>query len=309
MMNSGKTAPAPLNGESGRMGEWMLTLPSLAWLVVFFLIPTLTVFAIAFRPADLYGGIGEGWTLQTLRRLFNPNYPAIIWRTIWLSAAATIICLALAVPVGYCLARIDRRWRQWIMLFVVVPFWTNFLIRVFAWKTVLHTNGILRRTLVAIGLLDQDQPLLYTSGAILMVLVYTYLPFAILPVYAAAEKFDFNLIEAARDLGASSFQAFIKVFMPGVSRGMSTAAIMVLVPSLGSYVIPDLVGGTSSEMIGNKIAQYVYTERNLPRASALSAILTLTVVILLLLFLWWNGRRGAAATPKDDYGMKRGPMV
>lgn len=290
-MNGGRSDRVPAAPAGGRMGELLATLPSFGWLCLFFFVPTLIVFAIAFRPADTYGGIGQGWTLDTLLRLFSPNYPAIIWRTVWLSVAATAICLVLAVPVGYCLARINRRWRQWIMLFVVVPFWTNFLIRVFAWKALLHTNGALRKGLVAAGLLDPDQPLLFTSGAVLLVLVYTYLPFAILPVYAAAEKFDFGLLEAARDLGATSFQAFVKVFMPGISRGLATASIMVLVPSLGSYVIPDLVGGTSSEMIGNKIAQYVYTERNLPRASALSAALTLTVIALLLVFLWLDGRR------------------
>ena len=286
-----KNASLPVPGKSAGLRELMLSLPSLAWLIAFLLVPTLMVFAIAFRPADPYGGIGAGWTFETIRRMANPNYPAIIWLTIWLSVAATFICLALSIPVGYCLARTPERWRQWIMLGVVVPFWTNFLIRVFAWKSILHTNGTFRLTLVWLGILDEDQPLLYTSGAILLVLVYTHLPFAILPLYASAEKFDFSLLEAARDLGSSSLGAFIRVFLPGISRGIVTAAIMVLVPCLGSYVIPDLVGGATSEMIGNKIAQYVYTERNLPRASALSAILTVVVVALLLLFLYWSNRR------------------
>ncbi len=284
----------PLDQEtplSSRAVELLLTLPSLAWLIAFLVIPTLIVFAIAFRPADPYGGIGAGWTLDTLRQMASPNYPTIIWRTIWLSVAATIICLLISVPVGYCLARISERWRQWIMLGVVIPFWTNFLIRVFAWKTILHTNGYFRSFLVWIGVLGEDQPLLYTSGAILLVMVYTHLPFAILPLYASAEKFDFSLLEAARDLGSSSMRAFVKVFLPGISRGLATAAIMVLVPCLGSYVIPDLVGGATSEMIGNKIAQYVYAERNLPRASALSAILTVVVVALLLAFLYWSYKR------------------
>ena len=277
--------------KESRSRELLLTLPSLAWLVAFLLIPTLMVFVIAFRPADPYGGIGEGWTLETIRRMANPNYPTIIWRTVWLSVTATVICLAMSVPVGYCLARISERWRQWVMLGVVVPFWTNFLIRVLAWKTILHTNGSFRGFLVWIGVLGEDQPLLYTSGAILLVLIYTHLPFAILPIYAAAEKFDFSLLEAARDLGSSSVGAIFRVFLPGISRGLITAGIMVLVPCLGSYVIPDLVGGATSEMIGNKIAQYMYTERNLPRASALSAILTVVVVALLLGFLYWSNRR------------------
>lgn len=277
--------------KTDRRNEWLLSLPSLAWLAAFLLVPTLMVFAIAFRPSDPYGGIGSGWTLDTLRRMANPNYPQIIWHTIWLSVVATAICLAVSVPVGYCLARIAPRRRQWVMLGIIIPFWTNFLIRVFAWKAILATDGPFRRSLVWLGLWGEQEPLLYTSGAILLVMVYTYLPFAILPLYAAAEKFDFNLLEAARDLGSSALGAFFRIFIPGISRGLVTAGIMVLVPCLGSYVIPDLVGGTNSEMIGNKIAQFVYTERNLPRASALSAILTVVVVALLLAFLCWNNRR------------------
>ena len=293
-----------LKPNERRWREVLLSLPSLAWFTVFLLIPTIMLFAIAFRPADSYGNIGDGWTLDTLRRMYEPNYPAIIWRTFWLSAVATGICMAVSIPVGYCLARISQRWRQWIMLAIMIPFWTNFLIRVFAWKSILATNGSFRQALVWVGLLGEDQPILYTSAAILMVMVYTYLPFAILPIYAAAEKFDFNLLEAARDLGCSSLGSFLRVFLPGISRGLMTAFIMVMVPCLGSYVIPDLVGGTTSEMIGNKIAQFVYTERNLPRASALAAILTVVVVALLMAFLWWSYRKGGQ--PNKVKGGKEG---
>lgn len=291
--------------RSERTREWLLTLPSLVWLIVFLLIPTLMMFAIAFRPSDPYGGIGTGWTLDTILRMANPNYPGIIWRTIWLSVVATVVCLTISVPVAYCLARISPRWRQWIMLGIVIPFWTNFLIRVFAWKSILATTGSFRGTLVWLGILAEDQPLLYTSGAILLVMIYTYLPFSILPLYAAAEKFDFSLLEAARDLGTTSLGAFFRVFLPGISRGLVTAGIMVLVPCLGSYIIPDLVGGATSEMIGNKIAQYVYTERNLPRASALSAILTVVVVALLLAFLLWSNRRRSTETGEPAVDRKR----
>ncbi len=301
------SAGAKKNGRTGgAWREFFLTLPSLAWLVAFLLVPTMMVFAIALRPADPYGGIGDGWTLDTLRRIYAPNYPAIIWRTVWLSAAATAVCLAVSIPVGYCLARVRPRLRQWILLGIMVPFWTNFLIRVFAWKSILATGGAFRNALVWAGVLGEDQPLLYTSGAILLVMVYTYLPFAILPIYAAAEKFDYNLLEAARDLGCSSLGAFFRVFLPGISRGLMTAGIMVMVPCLGAYVIPDLVGGATSEMIGNKIAQYVYTERNLPRASALSAILTVVVVAILLGFLWWSKRKEAAGGGERQPGGAKG---
>ncbi len=276
--------------------ELLLTAPSFGWLVALFVVPTLVVFAIAFKPADVLGGIGPGWTLETWRHLGNPNYPAIIWRTLWLSAATTAISVLLAVPAGYYMARAPQRWRQPLMLLVVVPFWTSFLVRVFAWKTLLHPDGMVKRLLVAARLVGEDTSLLYQPETVLLVLVYTYLPFAILPVYAAAEKFDFSLMEAAEDLGAPRFQAFVSVFLPGIRRGLLTAVAMVLIPALGSYVIPEIMGGTNSEMIGNKIAQRTFVDRNLPHASALATLLTLAVLLPLVLYPLFAGPSGIRAT-------------
>ena len=276
--------------------ELLLTAPSFGWLVALFVVPTLVVFAIAFKPADMLGGIGPGWTLETWRHLGNPNYPAIIWRTIWLSAATTVLCVLLAVPAGYYMARAPQRWRQPLMLLVVVPFWTSFLVRVFAWKTLLHPDGMVKRLLVAARLVGEDTSLLYQPETVLLVLVYTYLPFAILPVYAAAEKFDFSLMEAAEDLGAPRFQAFVAVFLPGIRRGLLTAVAMVLIPALGSYVIPEIMGGTNSEMIGNKIAQRTFVDRNLPHASALATLLTLAVLLPLALYPLFASPSGVRGT-------------
>ena len=262
-----------------RVLEWLVTLPSLVWLLVLFLIPTVLVFAITFKPATPYGGIGSGWTLETLRTLGNPNYPAIVWRTIWLSVVVTALCIVLATPMGYYMARISPRRRQMVLLLVILPFWTSFLVRIFAWKVLLHPEGLLKQLLVFLHLCTPDTSLLYNTFAVLLVMVYTELPFAILPIYAASEKFDFRLIEAAKDLGATSFRAFRAVFLPGIRVGLLTAFLMVFIPSLGSYVIPDIVGGPTSEMIGNKIAQRTFVDRNLPHAAGLSALLTLAVLI------------------------------
>ncbi|HOE01289.1 MAG TPA: ABC transporter permease, partial [Kiritimatiellia bacterium] len=224
-----------------RVFEWLVTLPSLVWLLVLFLIPTVLVFAITFKPATPYGGIGSGWTLETLRTLGNPNYPAIVWRTIWLSVVVTALCIVLATPMGYYMARISPRRRQMVLLLVILPFWTSFLVRIFAWKVLLHPEGLLKQLLVFLHLCTPDTSLLYNTFAVLLVMVYTELPFAILPIYAASEKFDFRLIEAAKDLGATSFRAFRAVFLPGIRVGLLTAFLMVFIPSLGSYVIPDIV--------------------------------------------------------------------
>jgi spermidine/putrescine transport system permease protein len=263
--------------------EWLLTLPSFGWLAFFFIVPTIIVFAIAFKPAGVNGGIGEGWTLESIRNLIQPSYPEIIFRTVWISLVTTAACMLLSTPVAYWLALQPASRRQWLTLLIILPFWTNFLIRIFAWKTLLHAEGWLKHLLVAVGLAQPDTILLYNSGAILVVLIYTYLPFAILPIYAAAEKFDFSLMDAALDLGSSRIRAFIQIFIPGIKMGLFTALMVVLIPALGSYAIPDIVGGASSEMIGNKIAQRTFVDRNLPHASALSACLALAVLLPMII--------------------------
>jgi spermidine/putrescine transport system permease protein len=268
-----------------KLNEWLITAPSLFWLVLLFLIPTLIVFAIVFKPADLYGGIGSGWTLQTLFSLGDPNYPIILWRTLYISLLTTIACIVLATPAGYCLARAGRQWRQILLMLVIIPFWTSFLIRIFAWKTLLHPEGLIKRGMASLHLVSPDASLLYNSWAVWLVMVYTFLPFAILPIYAAAEKFDFRLMEAAQDLGARRWQSFVHIFLPGIRRGLWTAILVVFIPALGSYVIPDIVGGPNGEMLGNKIAQRVFVDRNLPHASGLSALLILAVLLPLLAVL------------------------
>ena len=257
----------------------MISLPSLLWLLVFVLIPTLIVFVIAFRESNPLGGLGDGWSLDAIRSLGDPNYPAIAWRTFWVSAVTTLVCILLALPMALFMARVAPRWRSALLLLVIVPFWTNFLIRIFAWKQILHPEGALKHWLAAIHVIAPDAMLLYNPAAVVIVSVYTFLPFAILPLYAAAEKFDFQLLDAARDLGASSWRAFLHVFLPGINKGLATAVLVVFVPMLGSYVIPDIVGGPGGEMLGNRIAQRNFSDRNLPQAAALSAILTLAVLI------------------------------
>lgn len=263
--------------------ELLLTIPSFVWLVLFFLIPTVIVFTYAFKPYDVYGSIAPGWTLQTILELYDPYLLPIIWRTFWLSAVATLICLMLALPMGYQFLLFDSKWRNYLLLLIVIPFWSSFLIRIFAWKSILHPEGSLHHFLVLFGIISEQTTLLYNSSAILFFTVYTYLPFAVLPVFAAASKFDIQLMEAAMDLGATRSQAFFKVFVPGISKGVAIGAVMVFIAAIGSYVIPDLVGGVNSEVLGNKIAQKTLLERNLPQASAFSAFLALAVLMLMTL--------------------------
>ena len=273
-----------------RKNEAILPAPTLLWLILFFVVPSIAMVVISFRPASMYGGVGEGWTLDAWRALGNPNYPVILWRTVWLSLVTTLICLALALPIAFVLGKMQGKWRAILLMIVIVPFWTNFVIRVAAWRILLHPEGMLRQGLISLGIIGPDTLLLYNEGAVLMVMVYTYLPFAILPLYAAAERFDYSLLEAARDLGASGFTAVTRVFIPGISRGLLTAMALVLIPALGSYVIPDLVGGPGDEMIGNKIAQRTLGDRNLPQAATLSVALLVITLIPMIVVYYLNRR-------------------
>jgi spermidine/putrescine transport system permease protein len=263
--------------------ELLLSLPSLAWLSLFVLVPAALILIIAFRATAPTGGIADEWTLGQFRILAEPHIQVLLWRTLWISAVTSAICLALAIPVAWFIARARESVRPTLLLLVIVPFWTNFLIRVFAWNQILHSEGALARFLRAIHLLEPNQPLLFNSGAVILVSVYTYLPFAILPLYAAAEKFDFRLLEAARDLGAGALRSVFSIFIPGIATGIRTALVIVFIPMLGSYVVPDLVGGSNGQMIGNKIAQRNFSDRNLPSASALAAILSVAVLAPMLI--------------------------
>lgn len=239
-----KSSLSPRKGAKRfNIAEYLLTAPSFFWLAVFFLIPSLLVFAIAFKTADPAGGIDSEWTLTTVANVLRSDYISVLWRTVWVSCAITAICLALGIPVGYWIAQQKEKYRYWLLLLIIIPLWTNFLIRIFAWRILLHPDGFLRNLLLDLGIISDDVFLLNNIGAVIVVSVYTCLPFAILPIYAAAEKFDFSLVEAASDLGASRFKAFVSIFIPGIKRGIYTAIMVVFIPAMGSYAIPDLVGG------------------------------------------------------------------
>ena len=261
------------NSRNNSLTEWLVTTPSLGWLLIFFMIPAIIAIAIAFRPSSPYGDIETGWTLENFITLFSPKYVTIIWRTIWISLISAITCLLLAIPTGYYMARLSPKWRQIILLLVIVPFWTNFLIRIFAWKIILNPEGILQHILLSLGLISKNTMMLYRTETVILVTIYTYLPFAILPIFAAAEKFNFKLLEAAQDLGASRWKTFFYIFLPNISKGLKVAIFIVLIPCLGSYIIPDLVGGTNSEMMGNLIVTQAFIARNIPMAAAWATVL------------------------------------
>ena len=272
--------------------EWTVTLPSLGWLLIFVISPTLIILAQSFRPPDLTGSIGSGWTLRNWETWLRQDVQHLALHTLWLSAVTTGFCMMLAIPFGWFMARTSSRGKQVLQLLVIIPFWTNFLIRIFAWKTLLNQDGLMTRAAAFMGLIPAHESLLYNEGAVLLVLIYTQLPFAILPIYAAAEKFDFSLLDAARDLGASHLRSFFEVFLPGIKMGIAAGALMVFVPALGSFLIPEMMGGHDSEMLGSRISQRAFADRNLPEASALASGLVIGVLSATLFIgggmAWWR---------------------
>lgn len=276
------------NRTRSSRAEWQLTLPSLGWLMVFLAIPSLIILAISFRAADYTGGIGGSWTLANWSAWADPSVRVLLWRTLWIAAMTTALCLLPGIAMAWFMASRSEFWRNLLLLLVIVPFWTNFLIRIFAWKTLLADSGMIAGLFRAMHLMDDNDSLLHNSGCVLLVMVYTHLPFAILPLYAAAEKFDRALLDAARDLGATAMRAFVAVFVPGIRAGIGAAALMVFVPALGAYLIPDIVGGHGADMIGNRIAQRATSDRNLPEASALASGLAVAVIVTAMLVWGWK---------------------
>ncbi len=258
------------------------------WMVLFFVIPTLLILIYAFLKKAPQGGVLWEFSLDAFKVIFNPTILKISWMTLYISLIATFLTLFLALPAAYYIARSPHK--DTLLLLVIIPFWINFLIRIYAWIAILGNNGFFNIFLKKVGLLEESLQFLYNSPAVILITVYTYLPYAILPLYASIEKFDFSLLEAARDLGASKAQSIVKVFLPGIKAGIITAGLFTLIPALGSYVIPQLVGGTNLMLLGNVIAREVTITRNWPLASAMSLILTLLTMIGVFVFAKKQGK-------------------
>lgn len=247
------------------------------WFTIFFVAPLAIIILYSFLKRGLYGGVEWEFSLTAYKQMFNANFGKVLVRTIWISVVATLGCILLALPAGYAMARSKH---QTLLLFlIIIPFWTNSLIRIYAWISILSTEGFLNEILKALGLVDEGLHLIYNHGSVILVLIYMYLPFAVLPLFTTIDKFDFSLLDAARDLGATKFGAIRKVMLPNIRSGLVTAVIFTFIPIFGAYTVPLLVGGKDSTMIGNIIVDQVSKTRNWPLASAFSMILTLISTI------------------------------
>ncbi|MBI1278971.1 MAG: ABC transporter permease subunit [Anaerolineaceae bacterium] len=282
-----------------------LSLPAVVWLGIFFILPVMIVLAISFLTPTRDGAGGQlPLTLNHYADAFDfwkerPIYSTIILRSVWISLLTTIICLIMGYPLSFFIAtRKSQYFRQFAMFLIIMPFWTNFLVRTYALKTIIAPEGTLAGILNAVGglglLVNGKLTWLNTREAVILGLVYSYLPFMVLPIYAVVEKFDFRFVEAANDLGANDWKTIIRVVIPMTAPGLVAGFILVFIPTIGAFVTPDLLGGTQGLMISNLIQQNIRgTGANYPRGSALSAVLMLLVTIGVVIYLRYGDREVA----------------
>ncbi len=263
--------------EKSRRGLFT-ALPSYVYLIAFFAIPLVMVFVFSFASRSRTGrAVLESWNLDSWAGLFDSTVATIAWRSLWLAVVNTLLCLLIGYPFAYWIAtRRKAATRNLLLVLVLIPFWSNFLVRTYAWRTLLDADGLITRFGEATGLWGQ---LLFSAPAVFIGLLYGYLPFMVLPLYAAIERIDWSLVEAARDLYASGADAFRKVTLPLSRPGIIAGSILVFIPSLGAYVTPDILGGARSPLLGNYIVSQFGAARNWPFGSAMSSAILIVMLI------------------------------
>ena len=284
------------------------------WFSLFFIVPLIIIVSYSFMKRDIYGGVLKQFSFDAYKQMFSKTYGLIFIRTLWITFVSTLITILIALPCGYAMAR--SKHQTLLLILVIVPFLTNSLIRIFAWMTILGDNGILNSILEKLsyfwniiicknGKAFVPHKFMYTNFAVILVSIYMYLPYAILPIFTAVDRFDFTLIEASRDLGATKPQSMIKILIPGVKSGIVSAIIFTFIPIFGTYTVPQLVGGKGSYMVGNIIVDQVTKVRNWPLASSFSMIITLVSMAGVLLMLGTNKKEAKLnkTSNKEDSGV------
>ncbi len=286
--------PAPLLAwlTCGTSGRALVTALPYLWLFVFFLVPFAIVLKISLAEAvlaqppytPLFGTSGSNAqiriNLDNYRLLFtDPLYIAAFFNSLKVATLSTLLCLLIGYPMAYAIARAGRSARLILLMLIILPFWTSFLIRVYAWIGILKSNGLFNNLLMALGLIDEPLRLLYTNFAVYLGIVYSYLPFMVLPLYATLARMDMSLLEVAADLGAHPLKAFLTVTLPLSLPGVIAGSLLVFIPAMGEFVIPDLLGGPDALMMGKVLWTEFFTNRDWPLASAIAVVLLLTLVV------------------------------
>ncbi len=262
-----------------RPRSWYL-LPARVWMAIFFAAPLGIICSYSFLTRGDYGGVEQPWTLENFTRLADPLYLAILWRSLVIATLSTVLCAVLGFPLALFIARAGRLKNLWLQL-VLLPFWTSFLVRTYAWLFILRDTGLINTILLRLHVISTPLQLLYNDGAVLLGLVYNFLPFFVLPMYATLERLDPALLEAAADLGARPWATLWRVIIPVSAPGIAAGSVLVFIPCLGAYLTPDLLGGGKSVMLGNLVQNQFTTARDWPFGSAASLLLMLASALLL----------------------------
>ena len=296
---------------ASRLGRWLVSGPPLLYLIVFFAVPSLIMVVASFRTPGEFGGLAPlvedgklDLNLESYARFFSESvYARIFLKSFWYALLTTLACLTLAYPLASLIARSSKRYRDLLLLLVILPFWSNFLIRVYAWMIILGPNAALATTVngVLAWFGHEPVPLLFSAFAVLVCLVYVHLPFMVLPLYANLEKHDQALLDAAQDLGASAWQRFWRITFPLSLPGVYAGAALVFIPAFGIFAIPDILGGPDDSLIGNVIKQQFLETRDWPFGSVLSIVLTVTALVLAGLAAWVARRNlGTPSSVKES---------
>ncbi|MDE2859584.1 MAG: ABC transporter permease [Chloroflexota bacterium] len=277
-----------------RESGFLLAVPTIAWLLILFVLPLVIVLIVSFMSRGRGGVAIMPFTIEHYQRTLG-IFSIILWRSIGLAALTTLVCLVIGYPLAFFIStRRNRLFQQVTLFLVILPFWTNFLIRTYAWRILLGDEGTINGFLLSLGLIDDPLPMLNTQFAVLVGLVYGFLPFMVLPIYASVERFNFRYVDAAYDLGANDLHAFLRVVLPLTLPGVLAGCALVFIPSVGAFVTPDLLGGAKGLMIGNLINNQFGGSGNMPLGSALSIVMMAVVMLSLLVYLLANRRdRGA----------------
>ncbi len=276
------------------LGAWLLLFPAVTWLVVFFVAPLFIVLVYSFLERGTYGGVVWQFTVENISRVFDPLYLNTFMRSVYIAMITTVICLFLGFPLAFFIATRPPKRRNTLLLALMIPFWTNFLIRTYAWLTILRTNtGLINTSLMSLGIIKEPLPLFGNDFAIILGLVYGWLPDMVLPIYAALERLDWSLIEAANDLYASGTKAFMRIIWPLSLPGVVAGSMLVFIPSLGAFVTPAILGGGKSLMIGNIISNQFLAAHDWPFGSALSMLMMVLMLMATLIYFRSTTSKGS----------------
>ncbi|MGV6989378.1 spermidine/putrescine ABC transporter permease PotB [Testudinibacter sp. P80/BLE/0925] len=256
------------------------------WLIFFVLVPNVLVLGTSFLTRDTSNLIDFTFSLDSYKRLFDPLYAQVMWNSLYMSGLATIICLLIGYPFAFMIAKLPSKYRPILLFMVILPFWTNSLIRIYGMKIFLGVRGVLNNALMSLGIIDSPIRIINTEMAVIIGLVYILLPFMILPLYSAIEKLDGRLLEAAKDLGAGTVQRFVWIILPLTMPGIIAGCLLVLLPAMGMFYVADLLGGAKVLLVGNVIKSEFLVSRNWPFGAAIS--IGLTILMALLLYVYYR---------------------